>query len=217
VGWLWYLVTLAPVIGILQVGGQAHADRYTYVPLIGIFVAIVWAVPGSAVATPVRRAGLGVSATVVLALLAAQAHRQVATWRNNFTLYENAIEVTTNNFHAWRNIGSAYDDVGKSEAAIFALRESLRILPTDANTMMLLGIAHGRAGQHGEAMRYLDLAARSKPGSPMVWFNLGVSAALAGRWDRAAEAEAVLRRIDPAKAEELGHRVGVLRSGPPAR
>ena len=160
---------------------------------------------------------LGVSVTIVLALLAVRAHRQVATWRDNFTLYENAIEVTTNNFHAWRNIGSAYDDVGKSEAAIFALRESLRILPTDANTMMLLGIAHGRAGQHGEAMRYLDLAVRRKPGSPMVWFNLGVSAALAGRWDRAAEAEAVLRRIDPAKAVELGDRVEVVRSRQPSR
>jgi hypothetical protein len=214
VGWLWYLVTLAPVIGILQVGGQAHADRYTYVPLIGIFVAIAWAVPGSAVATPVRRAALGATAAIVLALLAVQAHRQVGTWRDNFTLYENAIEVTKNNFHAWRNIGSAYDDVGKSEAAIFALRESLRILPTDANTMMLLGIAHGRAGQHGEAMRYLDMAVRGKPEDPMVWFNLGVSAALAGRWDRAAEAEAALRRIDPAKAEELASRIAQSRRPP---
>jgi Tfp pilus assembly protein PilF len=217
VGWLWYLVTLLPVIGIVQVGGQAHADRYTYVPLIGIFLAIAWAVPAVAAATPVRRFALGSTAAIVLALLALQARRQVATWRDNFTLYENAIEVTTNNFHAWRNIGSAYDDVGKSEAAIFALRESLRILPTDANTMMLLGIAHGRAGQHGEAMRYLDMAVRARPESPMIWFNLGVSAALAGRWDRAVEAEAVLRRIDPAKAAELGDRVEVARSRPGSR
>jgi hypothetical protein len=217
VGWLWYLVTLVPVVGIVQVGGQAHADRYTYVPLIGIFLAIAWGIPAGAAATPVRRAGVWATATAVLLLLSVQAHRQVATWRNNFTLYENAIEVTTNNFHAWRNIGSAYDDVGKSEAAIFALRESLRILPTDANTMMLLGIAHGRAGQHGEAMRYLDMAVRGKPESPMVWFNLGVSAALAGRWDRAAEAEAVLRQIDPGKAVELGDRVEVLRTRPGGR
>jgi tetratricopeptide (TPR) repeat protein len=217
VGWLWYLVTLVPVVGIVQVGGQAHADRYTYVPLIGIFLAIAWGIPAGAAATPVRPAALWATATAVLILLSVQAHRQVATWRDNFTLYENAIEVTANNFHAWRNIGSAYDDVGKSEAAIFALRESLRILPTDANTMMLLGIAHGRAGQHGEAMRYLDMAVRGKPESPMVWFNLGVSAALAGRWDRVAEAEAVLRRIDPGKAVELGDRVDVLRTRPGGR
>jgi len=117
VGWFWYLVTLIPVVGLVQVGFQAMADRYTYVPLIGVFVAVAWGVPSLPWPQSLRRQILGTAAVLAVAASASVARRQVEHWRDSFTLFEHAIAVVEDNGLAWRNLGAAY-----FEAKMYARR-----------------------------------------------------------------------------------------------
>ncbi len=112
VGWLWFLVTLLPVLGIIQVGNQAMADRYTYVPLIGPFVALAWGAGEVAARWPAWRWPLAVAAGVTVLSAAWAARAQAATWRDDFTLYGHAIEVTERNWTAWNNLAYAYHQRG---------------------------------------------------------------------------------------------------------
>ena len=93
VGWLWFLVTLLPVIGIIQVGSQARADRYLYLPLVGIFLAVVWGAADLARRRPRSRAPVALSIAAAVVLLALAAHRQAGYWRNSGTLWEHALAV----------------------------------------------------------------------------------------------------------------------------
>src|SRR6185436_12815520 len=103
VGWLWYLGTLVPVIGVVQVGSQSMADRYAYVPLLGIFIAAVWA------AAAVAPRALAVCGVCAVAALAAVTQRQVGYWANSIALFEHARDVTTLNYVAHTNLGLAYN------------------------------------------------------------------------------------------------------------
>src|SRR5262249_43530045 len=113
VGWLWYLGTLVPVIGLVQAGEQAMADRFTYVPLVGIFVAIAWSLPSDAAAS---RIGAAV-ATVVLLLLAAQTRAQLAVWRDSVTLYEHALALDGRNPTVLANLGAVLIQRGEPARA----------------------------------------------------------------------------------------------------
>ncbi len=213
-GWAWFLVTLVPVIGLVQVGVQGRADRYTYVPLIGIFIALAWAIPAPAPDARGWRLALALAAGLVLVPLAAVASRQVATWRDSLTLFDHALAVTRDNYQAWRNLGTAYTDAGRQPEAIVALRESVRLMPQDADAWMNLAIAHSRARQFEEAEACFEQAVRRRPGDPVIWYNLGLAAALQGRWERVAEVQERLRRLDPRMAEELARRLARLGGAP---
>src|SRR5581483_6828548 len=104
VGWIWFLVALVPVIGIVQVGLQAMADRYTYIPHIGLLIAIVWT---AAHFLPQQRTALAATAAIVTLLFAAMAHAQVAYWKDSATLFAHALSVTTDNKTAHVNFGAA--------------------------------------------------------------------------------------------------------------
>ena len=109
VGWFWFVGTLVPVIGLVQVGVQAYADRYTYIPYIGLFIMIAWGLPELLSKWPQRKIALGLSMVIVLTALGICAHRQVSYWNNSITLFSHAIEVTQNNYIAYNNLGVAYD------------------------------------------------------------------------------------------------------------
>ncbi|MFZ0035447.1 MAG: tetratricopeptide repeat protein [Sedimentisphaerales bacterium] len=136
VGWLWYLGTLVPVIGLVQVGSQAMADRYTYLPSIGIFIIVAW---GAAALLPkwrYRKIVLGITAVAVLAVLLICTRIQVGYWKDGFTLFGHALEVTENNSIMHNNLGGVlFRDKGRLEDAIIHFDEALRINPQYPNAL----------------------------------------------------------------------------------
>ena len=129
VGWLWYVGTLVPVIGFVQAGSQAFADRFTYVPLIGIFVVLAWGVRDLVIRWTIPAPAVGAVAVAVVGAFAVTASAQVAVWRNSETLLTHAARVTRGNFIAHNNLGVSYERQGKIDAAVEEYREALRIKP----------------------------------------------------------------------------------------
>lgn len=134
VGLFWYFGTLVPVIGLVQVSDQAMADRYTYIPLTGLFIIVAWGVSNLLAKWHYRKIFFGVSAVIILSALTACTVFQASHWRNTITLFENAVNVTENNYRALNNLGAALVDKGKYDEAILHFAEALRINPkkTDA-------------------------------------------------------------------------------------
>ncbi|HEV3025461.1 MAG TPA: tetratricopeptide repeat protein [Pirellulales bacterium] len=145
VGWFWFVGTLVPVIGLVQVGGQALADRYTYFPLIGIFISAVW---GAAEWSSRRRCDKAarVVAGLLLALLVALTRLQVEVWRNSVTLWQHTLSVTNDNAVAHLNLGQALESVDLA-AAIEHYREVIRIRPDDPEGLVNLGAAQQKQGR----------------------------------------------------------------------
>jgi len=191
VGWLWYLGTLVPVIGIVQVGAQAMADRYTYVPLLGVFVMIAFGAR-DLLARSRSRAGGWIAAPLLLALGLATRH-QVGYWRDGRTLFEHAIAVTGPNSLAQQCLGNALLQEGDLDGGIIHLTEALRISPEFPDTENSLGTALGAQGRFEEAVPHFRAALRIQPRSAMVHYNLGLALLNLGRVDEAiAEFEAAL-------------------------
>jgi Flp pilus assembly protein TadD len=175
VGWLWYVGTLVPVIGLVQVGSQAMADRYTYVPLIGVFIAIAWGIPDLLSRGRVRCLALGVLGGAVVAALSVVAWDQVGYWRNNVTLFSRALAVTQDNWLAWNNLGLTYGDLGQPQKAIDHFREALRIRPGYADAWFNLGLTYDKLGQSNQAIVCYREALRFKPDYTKAWNNLGTA------------------------------------------
>ncbi len=146
VGWFWYLGTLVPVIGLVQVGSQALADRYTYLPLVGIFIATAWGLADLAGQRAGRRALAGLAACSVLAALAATTWVQVGVWRDNLTLFRHAVAVTKDNWLAELNLALTYGRLGKQEEALIHYEETFRIRPQHRQSHSQLGIDPPEAG-----------------------------------------------------------------------
>ena len=152
VGWLWYLGVLVPVIGLIQVGMQAYADRYTYLPTIGLLVAVVWGMGDLVARTPVARTTAVAVATVALAGLAVATTRQVALWKDTRTLFTHTLAVTRDNAAAHQNLGNALMLAGDPRSAIPHFQETLRLEPEFPNTRTDLGSALGMLGRNDEAV-----------------------------------------------------------------
>lgn len=178
-GWLWYVITMIPVIGIVQVGSQAMADRYTYVPLIGIFIIAAWGMPDL-----IRRISpsafhkfapvASTAAVVVLAILAIRTHEQVRYWRNDITVWEHTIKVTTRNSLAHYNLACGYDERKQYAKAIRHYKEALRIDPNKAEAYNNLGNLYLKLGKLDEAERCLREALRVRPEYSEAHCNLGL-------------------------------------------
>ena len=155
-GWLWYLVTLLPVIGLVQVGEQALADRYTYVPLIGIFVMLAWGIADILLRTPLSgrmtAPALAASAIVVLVILAIRAHSQAGVWRDTTSLFSNTLRVSPVNATAHNGLGVELQGRGQFERAIVEYRAALRAAPWRSNVRKNLAGALVQAGRPAEAI-----------------------------------------------------------------
>ena len=138
VGWLWYLGTLVPVIGLVQTGEQAMADRYAYVPFIGLFIIIAWGSQDLLAKWLRRKSVFGISATIVLVVLAVCTHIQLRYWRNSITLLEHSIAVTDNNYLAHYNLAHALIDDGRTNEAVAHFKEVLRIKPRHPDPTIML-------------------------------------------------------------------------------
>jgi len=195
VGWLWYLVTLVPVIGLVQVGSQAMADRYTYVPLIGPFAMLAFALPDR-----FRRA---VSATAVAAVVALGllAFRQAGCWRDSVALFTHAIAVTKDNAVAESNLARALFDRGEIEPAVLHCAEAVRIAPEmgDAQANLVRGLL--ALGRTEEAVSRTREALKLRPNDSRTHVNAGLIARMAGRNDAAAASFREALRLDPTDQE----------------
>jgi Flp pilus assembly protein TadD len=185
VGWLWYLGTLVPVIGLVQVGSAALADRYTYVPLIGVFIALTWGISELLSGWRWRRFFLWVSGGAIVVALSAAAWIQAGYWRDNVTLYSRAAAVTEKNWMALTGLGLAYDELGKPREAIEHYREALRVKPEYAHAWYNLGVASGKLGRDQESLGYYREVLRIDPKYVDAWYNLGLACAKLGKLQEA--------------------------------
>ncbi|MGB9454838.1 MAG: tetratricopeptide repeat protein [Bryobacteraceae bacterium] len=202
-GWLWFLVTLAPVIGLVQVGAQARADRYMYVPMVGLTMMLAW---GAAdLARRWRAIARPIAAAAVATCLAAAAvsAAQIEHWRNSETLFRHALDVTTDNYLAEHNLGSYLLETGRLSEAIPHLEAALRIRPESAQTRSDLASALAQTpGGLPEAIAQYQAALSLLPGSAILHNNL--ASALARLPERLPEAIREYRaalRIDPDYAQ----------------
>ncbi len=175
VGWFWFLGTLVPAIGLVQVGVQSMADRYTYLPLIGLAIMLCWSVPSSVLAQRNRKAITGVAAAAALAVCAALSRVQVGYWKNSETLFRHALDVTRNNWVAHNNLGVVLKDQGKVPEAVAHYEQALRINPNYAGAHNGLGMALMSSGRVPEAIGHFEQAVRLKPDYAEAHNNLGVA------------------------------------------
>jgi protein O-mannosyl-transferase len=185
VGWLWYLGTLVPVIGLIQVGNQAMADRYMYVPLIGLSIMVAWGSFDLLSHWRSSRYALPALATLVLAALAMVAHRQVSYWRNSEALWTHALGVTSANYVAENNLGLTLAGAGKGADAIEHYTEALRIKPAYATARTNLGAALAKQGKLDEAISNYRQVIRIKPAFGSAHTNLGAALAEQGNTSEA--------------------------------
>jgi Flp pilus assembly protein TadD len=198
VGWLWYLGTLVPVIGLVQVGAQAMADRYTYVPLIGLFVIIAWSIPDLLAGNHYRKIVLSMAVGTVLLALTVSSWLQVQHWKNNLTLFKHALKVTAKNYVAHDSLGNALAQQGKVEEAIDHYYEALKIKPNLVNLHNNLGVALLEQRKVKEAMSHYDIALRLNADYAETYNNFGVAWFTVGEFDKAIAHYHEALRLDPA-------------------
>jgi len=176
VGWFWYLGTLVPVIGIVQVGGQAMADRYTYIPLIGIFIIVAWGVPELIPKWRHKEKVLSVSAGIIIPILLVTTWWQVSHWKNSITDFKHAIRVTDKKYptlpHIHNNLGIALFAKQKIEEAISHYKMAIKINPDFALAHNNLGVVLFHAKMTEEAIDYFKEAIRIRPGFAAAQKNL---------------------------------------------
>jgi hypothetical protein len=180
-GWGWYLLTLSPVLGIVQVGSQAMADRYTYIPLAGLFVASVWIVADLAKRWGLRRGSLAVSAALLVLSLSMTTRSQVRVWRSGLSLFEHALAVTGNNYVAHDNLASELERRGRTREAMRHALEALRIRPDrEPGRYLRFGRALMAQGMHEEAVEVFEKAVTMHPADPSAARLLAAARAAAG-------------------------------------
>ena len=176
VGWLWYIGTLVPVIGLVRAGlWPAMADRFAYVPLIGLFVMIAWGVADLAARWRYQRLALSTSAGVVLLAFAICAWLQAGHWKNNFLLFKHTVNVTANNWVAHNIVGSALAEQGRLKEAMVHYSAALRIKPYYTQAHFNMGVALVRQGRLKEAISHYSEAVRIKPDFAEAYINLGIA------------------------------------------
>jgi tetratricopeptide (TPR) repeat protein len=197
VGWLWYLGTLVPVIGLIQVGTQAFADRYTYIPLIGVFVLAVWGCADLAARRHAPKVLLGAGTLGLLAVCIVTTRLQLGHWHDSLTLLQHSLQVTGRNAAVEQNICAELLDRGELDESIAYCREMLRHDPHDALTHQNLGTALGKQGKLDEAIDHLQEAVRLNPKHAPAHVNLGIVLEKAGRFDPAYASMQEALRLDP--------------------
>lgn len=176
-GWFWYLATLFPVSGVVQIGSgtQSMADRFTYVPLIGIFLIAAWTIGASASGSPRKTLFWIVACGSLFAPLTYASFRQAGYWKDSVTLWERALRVTNRNYVAHNNLGMAYIDRGRFREAEEQFRQACTIKPDYTDASYNLGTALYAQKRFGEALTYFRLAREASPRD--VEYNFGLAAA----------------------------------------
>jgi Flp pilus assembly protein TadD len=213
-GLLWYLGSLLPVIGLVQVGEQAMADRYTYLPLVGVFIAVAWEL--AEIAGRGRRAAQAVTAAALVAigLFCTVTARQVGAWRDGVALFSRAVAATEGNYVAHNNLGTALLKRGLAAEALPHFEKTTRFAPGSPKGYQNLGRALAQLGRHEEAVGWFREAIARDPLDPIPHRNLGLALEQLGRWEEALAAYLESLRLqprDPGALDLLG--VALARAG----
>jgi len=184
-GWLWYLGTLFPVIGIVQAGTQAMADRFTYIPLIGLFLVIGWGAPEILKKWRHKQGALALAAGALILFSVAGTRVQVKYWKDTFTLFDRALDITRDNAVVHFNYGVTLYEKGRIKEALAHYREVLRINPRNANIHYNLGLAYTELGDLESAVAHYEEALRIEPDYALAHNNLGIVLDLLGRFEEA--------------------------------
>lgn len=201
VGWLWYLGTLIPVIGLVQVGAQAMADRYTYIPLTGLFILVVWGASDLTSGWHYRKIVLVVSGAAMLSILTARTYFQVDHWKNSVSLFEHTINITRNNGRAYNNLGNALSTRGEFDKADFYLKKALRLNPENAMVLFNLGKNQFDWGHFDTAASYYRRVLKINPEHTGALNNLANLLAEKGRYDEAVSYYQAVLQIETDAAD----------------
>ncbi len=200
-GWLWYLITLIPVIGLVQVGRQSMADRYTYIPFIGLFIIIAWGMQLFAGDNRYRRAAVSAAAGIMLLALSACTWLQIGHWKDSMTLFSHAIKTVPDNYIAHEITGYAKAQRGMLDEAAYHYSEALRISPDDERSLTGLGNVLVKQGKIEEAINYTNRALLLNPNSSEAHFNMGFALMKQGRDKEAIHHYSEGLRSDPDNAD----------------
>jgi tetratricopeptide (TPR) repeat protein len=201
VGWLWYLGMLTPMIGFIQAGSIARADRYTYLPQIGLYLLLTWAAADLCAGWRHRRVMLAGCATVILVALIFCARAQTSYWRDSESLWTHALACTSGHSTAHNNLGDALDKKGRFDEAISQFQEAIRLKQNYAEAYNNLGTALDKKGRLDEAISQFQEAIRFKPDYTEAYNNLGTALARNGRLDEAISQFQEAIRLKPEYAD----------------
>jgi len=197
VGWFWYMGTLVPVIGLIQVGAQAMSDRYSYVPLIGLFIIIAWGLPELLAKWPYRNHALRPAALIVLVAFSICAHLQQRHWKNSITLCEHALDVTENNYKAHFCMTEMLREQGRVQEAIWHNSQAVKIKPDYLEAINGLGLSYHDAGELDKAIVCYRKALEIHPTLTAAHVNLGSALVKKGNLEEAVwHYEQALQKLD---------------------
>lgn len=200
VGWFWYLGTLVPVIGLVQVGNQAHADRYMYIPMVGLLVMLAWGVADVVKKWPRTKHAIAAAGVIWCAVCLALARKETAYWQNSETLFQRAIEVTQDNRLAENLLGIYLSTNGRYAAAIPHFETVLRIKPDDAQAHNNLVASLASVGGCATAIPHFEAATRALTVPAGANYNLGRCQLTSGDYAAAITAFEAAIRADPDSA-----------------
>jgi tetratricopeptide (TPR) repeat protein len=200
-GWLWYLSTLVPVIGIVQAGSQAMADRYTYIPLIGLFTMVAWSFPDLLKKWHYRKEILFTLSILIILCLSIKTWTQVGYWQNSMTLNEHALKVTDNNWLIYNGRGNANYTLGNYRQAIEDYDRAIEINPDFLDAHNNRGDAYIGLGNYRQAIEDYNRAIEIKPAYADAYSNRGLSYSKLGQYQLAIEDFNKLIRLKPAYAD----------------
>lgn len=217
VGWFWFLGTLVPMIGIITVGEQAMADRFAYIPLIGLFIAAVWALDALASAYRIPSVWRAGTAVLVVSILGCLTYRQVAYWRDDETLWRYTLSVTERNYMAHDNLAIALAKQGRSDEAVVQFRAAAALHQYPPNQILTLAFYELRVGHPQEAIEECDSALRTSADpkvQAIAWSELGQARLQLRHYDQAAESLQNALRLNPEDGTALmGSGILALRQG----
>jgi tetratricopeptide (TPR) repeat protein len=185
VGWLWFLGTLIPVIGLIQIGRHSIADRYSYIPHIGLFIIIAWGIPELLSRWRHKKVFLSATVFTLLSILTITTCKQLTYWKNSITLFKHAVKVNPNNFVAHINLGSALDSIGRNSEATKHFLEAVRLVPNIPKARNNLGLSLDKQGNSDEAIKHLLKAIQLSPDYVDAHYNLSNALHKVGRTDEA--------------------------------
>jgi Tfp pilus assembly protein PilF len=200
-GWLWFVGTLVPVIGLVQVGDQTMADRYSYISSLGALILAVWGAYELIRGWPHGVMALWVGGSVAIVLCLALTRQQLGHWKDTEALFRHALAVTENNYIAHKTLGDALNEKGQTDAAIKEFQEALRLKPDYALAHNNLGFALAERGQINQAIGQFHEAIRLNPDYAEAHYNLGTTLAKKGQIDEAIRQFQEALRLKPDSAE----------------
>jgi protein O-mannosyl-transferase len=210
VGWLWYLGMLAPVIGLVQVGQQSQADRYTYLPQIGLSITLAWGAMHAARSWPYRRQVFGVASALAIVVLMGCAWHQTTFWRDSQSLWNRDLACTTRNSVAHTNLGAVLTTLERYDDAVDHLKEALAIQPGNLDAHVDLGEALAKLKQYEAARQQYEAALKIDPNCVEAHYNLAIAWVHLGNLDEAIREYEATLKINPDCAEAHGSLAGAL-------